>query len=170
MRWIINRCNSLILRIIAVGRLREKHWQDAAADFARRLRPYARLVIEEVAEARIKDNLSAAEEEKVIRVEGHDIAGRLGKHNGSVVVLDRAGNALDSMELAGWINDATLKGAGEVAFVIGGPLGLAPEIIRRADLLLSFSRMTFPHQLMRVILLEQIYRSYRIMRGEPYHR
>ena len=77
---------------------------------------------------------------------------------------------LDSPGLAAWLNEAVMGGASEAAYIIGGPLGLDPQIIERADLLLSFSSMTFPHQMMRVILLEQIYRSYRIMHGEPYHK
>ncbi len=153
-----------------MGRLREKHWQDAAADFARRLRPYARLAVEEVSEARIKDNASAAEEIKAMQDEAKAITERLKKHHGPVVVLDSAGKAFDSQQMAAWLNDAILSGASEAAFIIGGPLGLAPEIKKRADLILSFSSMTFPHQMMRIILLEQIYRSYRIMRGEPYHK
>ena len=98
------------------------------------------------------------------------ISERLKKHRGPVVVLDRTGRALDSPGLAAWLNEALLGGATEAAFIIGGPLGLAPQMIERADLLLSFSSMTFPHQMMRVILLEQIYRSYRIMHGQPYHK
>lgn len=160
----------MILRIIAVGHLREKYWQDAAADFARRLRPYVRLVAEDVAEARIKDNASPAEERRAMQQEAVAISERLKKHRGPVVVLDRTGRALDSPGLAAWLNEAVLGGATEAAFIIGGPLGLAPQMIERADLLLSFSSMTFPHQMMRVILLEQIYRSYRIMHGQPYHK
>ncbi|HOV81993.1 MAG TPA: 23S rRNA (pseudouridine(1915)-N(3))-methyltransferase RlmH [Methanothrix sp.] len=157
----------MIIRIIAVGRLRERHWQDAAADFARRLRPYTRLVVEEVAEARLKET---AREKQALEEEAQAISERLEKHSGPVVVLERTGKALDSAELAAWMNDAAISGVSGAAFVIGGPLGLSPEVFKRADLLLSFSRMTFPHQMMRIMLLEQIYRSYRIMRGEPYHK
>jgi 23S rRNA (pseudouridine1915-N3)-methyltransferase len=80
------------------------------------------------------------------------------------------GKALDSLELADWLREQILDGQKETAFVIGGPLGLAPDVLERADLVLSLSRMTFPHQMARLILLEQIYRAFRIMRGEPYHR
>ena len=80
------------------------------------------------------------------------------------------GKSLDSPELAAWLNGKILEGRTEVAFVIGGPLGLAPNVLQRADLVLSFSRMTFPHQMMRIILLEQIYRGFRIMHHEPYHK
>jgi len=158
------------IRIIAVGRLRERHWQDAAADYARRIRPYARLEVEEVAEARLKDGASPAEEKKAMQEEGRAILERLKGHEGVVVALDRQGRTLDSMQMAGWLEKMILEGRSDVVYVIGGPLGLAPEVLQRAECRLSFSKMTFPHQMMRVILLEQIYRGMRIMKKEPYHR
>jgi 23S rRNA (pseudouridine1915-N3)-methyltransferase len=160
----------MIIRIIAVGRLREKYWQDAAGDYARRLRPYARLEMIELSEAHIKDAASPAEEKKAMQKEALAILEKLKRHSGPVVVLDRMGKALDSPQLASGLHKMILEGRTEIAFVIGGPLGLAPEATQRADLLLSFSKMTFPHQMMRVILLEQIYRSFRIMHHEPYHK
>jgi len=160
----------MIIRIIAVGRLREKYWQDAAEDFARRLRPYVRLEVIEVSEAHLKEAASQAEEKKAMKEEAQSILDKLKRHSGMVMALDRKGKALDSPELAAGLHKMILEGKTEVAFVIGGPLGIAPEILQRADLLLSFSKMTFPHQMMRVILLEQIYRSFRIMHGEPYHK
>jgi len=153
-----------------VGRLRERHWQDGAADYARRIRPYARLEVEEVAEARLKEGASQAEEKKAMQDEGRAILEKLKGHDGVVVALDRKGRSLESLQMASWLGRMVLEGQKEVAFVIGGPLGLAPEVLERADCRLSFSRMTFPHQMMRVILLEQIYRWMRIMRKEPYHR
>lgn len=160
----------MIVRIVAVGRLRERYWQDAAADFVRRLRPYARLEILEVAEARIKDPVSQAEEKKAMQEEGRAIIERLKGHSGQVVALDRLGKSLDSPQIGEWLNRMVLEGRTELAFVIGGPLGLASEVLESADMSLSFSKMTFPHQMMRVILLEQIYRGFRIMHGEPYHK
>jgi 23S rRNA (pseudouridine1915-N3)-methyltransferase len=159
----------MILRIIAVGRLRERYWQDAAADFTRRLRPYSRLEIVEIP-ACVKETASPAEEKKVIAEEGLAILERLKRNSGPVIVLDRTGVSFDSPELAAWLNKKILDGTTEVAFVIGGSLGLASPVLERGDLVLSFSRMTFPHQMMRIILLEQIYRSFRIMHHEPYHR
>jgi 23S rRNA (pseudouridine1915-N3)-methyltransferase len=159
----------MILHIIAVGRLRERYWQDAAADFTRRLRPYSRLEIVEIP-AHIKETASPAEEKKAIAEEGLAILEKLERHSGPVIVLDRMGMSFDSPELAAWLNKKILDGTTEVAFVIGGPLGLAPSVLERGDLVLSFSRMTFPHQMMRIILLEQIYRSFRIMHREPYHK
>ena len=160
----------MIIRIIAVGRLRERHWQDAAADYARRIRPYARLEMEEVAESRLKDGASEAEENKAMLEEGRAILERLKEHEETVVALDRQGKSPDSLQMARWLEEMILEGQKGVTFVIGGPLGLAPEVLARADCKLSFSKMTFPHQMMRVILLEQIYRGMRIMRKEPYHR
>ena len=159
----------MILRIIAVGRLRESFWQEAAADYIRRLRPYARLEMVEVAISS-KEALSPAAEVRAMETEGAEILEKLKRHSGPVIALDRKGDALDSQQLAGRLEGLILGGKSEVAFIIGGPLGLAPAVLDRADLLISFSMMTFPHQLMRVILLEQIYRSFRIMHHEPYHK
>jgi 23S rRNA (pseudouridine1915-N3)-methyltransferase len=124
----------------------------------------------EVSEAHIKESASLAEEKKAMQEEALAILDKLKRHSGPVIALDRMGKDLDSPGLAAGLHKVILEGKGEVAFVIGGPLGLAPEVTERADLLLSFSKMTFPHQMMRIILLEQIYRSFRIMRGEPYHK
>ncbi|MEI8004122.1 MAG: 23S rRNA (pseudouridine(1915)-N(3))-methyltransferase RlmH [Methanothrix sp.] len=153
---------------MAVGRLREKYWQDAAADFSLRLRPYARLEVIEVPEAHIK--ASPAEEKKAMQEEAEAILEKLKRHSGPVIALDRMGDVLDSPGLAAGLHKMILEGKSEIAFVIGGPLGLAPEVMQRAEMSLSFSKMTFPHQLMRIILLEQIYRSFRIMHHEPYHK
>jgi 23S rRNA (pseudouridine1915-N3)-methyltransferase len=160
----------MYLKIIAVAKLREKHWQEAAADYARRLGPYARLEVVEIAEARLPEKASMGQERKAMSLEGQAILHKLKAHDGPVIALDRKGKPFDSLEMASWMEGQLLKGRNDMAWVIGGPAGLAPEVLARADLVLSFSRMTFPHQLMRVILLEQIYRSLRIMRGEPYHK
>ncbi len=102
--------------------------------------------------------------------EAQAILDKLKRHSGPMIALDRKGKALDSPELAAGLHKMILEGKTEVTFVIGGPQGIAPEVLHKADLILSFSKMTFPHQMMRVILLEQIYRSFRIMHGEPYHK
>ncbi|MDM7913016.1 MAG: 23S rRNA (pseudouridine(1915)-N(3))-methyltransferase RlmH [Methanotrichaceae archaeon] len=160
----------MMLRIIAVGRLRERYWQEAISDYVRRLRPYGRVEIVEVPEARIPDNASPAEEEKAMAQEAEGILARLKKQEGPVVVLDRKGKALDSLELAEWLGKQLLEGPSEITWIIGGPLGLDPSVLKRSDLVISFSRLTFPHQMMRLILLEQIYRSFRIIHREPYHK
>ncbi len=121
-------------------------------------------------EAHIKEAASPAEEKKAMHEEAQAILDKLKRHSGPVIALDRKGKAIDSPGLAAWLHKMIMEGKTEIAFVIGGPLGLSAEATERADLLLSFSMMTFPHQMMRVILLEQIYRSFRIMHGEPYHK
>ena len=121
-------------------------------------------------EAHIKEASSLAEVKLAMQEEAEAILEKLKRHSGPVIALDRMGLAFDSPGLAAGLHKMILEGKSEIAFVIGGPLGLAPEATQRADLLLSFSKMTFPHQMMRIILLEQIYRSFRIMHGEPYHK
>jgi 23S rRNA (pseudouridine1915-N3)-methyltransferase len=160
----------MILKIVAVGKLREKHWQDAVSDYIRRLRPYGRLEVVEVSEARIPERASLAEERAALDREASAILEKLKDHRGPMIVLDRQGIPLDSVELSSWMQTQILDGKNEMAWVIGGPLGLGPTVLDRSDLTLSFSRMTFPHQMMRPILLEQIYRSFRIMHHEPYHK
>lgn len=159
----------MILRIIAVGRLKESFWQDAALDYTRRLHSYARLEVVEVA-ASTKAAANPTEEKMAMEKEAEAIIDRLKRHQGPVIALDRKGDALDSLQLAERLQEMILEGKTEVAFVIGGPLGLAPAILERADRIISFSKMTFPHQMIRIILLEQIYRSFRIMHNEPYHK
>jgi 23S rRNA (pseudouridine1915-N3)-methyltransferase len=160
----------MIIRIIAVGKIRERYWQDALSDYERRLRPYARLEVAEVPEARIPEGASAAQERISLDQEAESILGRMKGHSGPVIVLDRQGRTLDSLELAAWLEVQLLEGQKETQWVIGGPRGLAGTVLKRADLILSISRMTFPHQMMRLILLEQIYRGFRIMHHEPYHK
>jgi 23S rRNA (pseudouridine1915-N3)-methyltransferase len=159
----------MILRIIAVGKLKEKYWKDGADEYIRRLRPYARLEMLEVPEAKIPERVSYADEERVMEQEAKPIMEKLNRTESLVVVLDRDGKSLGSKELAKFLEEQILDGR-DVTWIIGGPLGLAPSLIERADLVLSFSKMTFPHQMMRLILLEQIYRSFRINCHEPYHR
>ncbi len=160
----------MILEIVAVGRLREKHWRDAVSDYARRLRPYGRLEMVEVSESRIPERASPAEERAALGKEASAILEKLKAHRGPMIALDRQGIAMDSLELSGWMQTQILDGKNEMAWVIGGPLGLGSTVLDRSDLILSFSQMTFPHQMMRPILLEQIYRSFRIMHHEPYHK
>jgi 23S rRNA (pseudouridine1915-N3)-methyltransferase len=159
----------MILRIIAVGKLKEKYWKDGADEYVRRLRPYARLEMLEVPEAKIPERGSHADEERVMEQEAKPILEKLNRTESLVVILDRQGESLGSKELAKFLEEQILDGR-DVTWIIGGPLGLAPSLIERADLVLSFSKMTFPHQMMRLILLEQIYRSFGINCHEPYHR
>jgi 23S rRNA (pseudouridine1915-N3)-methyltransferase len=161
---------TMIIKIMAVGRLREIYWQNGVADYVRRLRPYARVEIIEIPAARIPENASSTEGARAISQESEAILDRLKRNAGMAVALDRNGTPLDSLELAEWLRKQMLDGQREVAWIIGGPLGLSPQVIERAESVLSLSRLTFPHQMVRLMLLEQIYRGFRIIHHEPYHK
>ena len=155
--------------IICVGKLKEKYLRDASAEYEKRLSRYCRVQIRELKEARLAENASPAEEEAVKTEEGKSILKALSSSS-FVIVLDIGGKELSSDQLAEKIGSLATTGESTVDFIIGGSLGLSEEVKKRADFRLSFSPMTFPHQLMRVILLEQIYRSFKILRKEPYHK
>ena len=157
------------ITIITVGKIKEKYWKEAIAEYEKRLGKYCRLEILEVADEKTPDHASEIAENRIRDKEGVRISRYL-RDDAYVIVLAIQGRMLDSVELSDKINTLGIQGKSHIIFVIGGSLGLSDEILARADYQLSFSRMTFPHQLMRVILLEQIYRSYRIIQGEPYHK
>ncbi|MFZ3171061.1 MAG: 23S rRNA (pseudouridine(1915)-N(3))-methyltransferase RlmH [Carboxydocellales bacterium] len=157
------------IKVLAVGGIKERFIKDGIQEYVKRLGPYARLEIIEVPDEKTPEQASTAEEEQI---KGREAA-KLMKHIKAgtlVVALAIEGKAYSSEELAEQLQQWALKGQSDVTFVIGGSLGLHREVLERADLKLSFSRMTFPHQLMRLILVEQIYRSFKIWRGEPYHK
>ncbi len=157
------------ITVIGVGRLKEKYWQAAIDEYSKRLSKYVKLDIIEVPDEKAPENLSAAEEEIVKKNEGERILKNI-KDGAYVIALAINGKMLDSEELSEFLNERMVRGAGHIVFVIGGSLGLSPEVLDRADYKLSFSKMTFPHQMMRVILLEQFYRAVKIMKNEPYHK
>lgn len=157
------------IQIIAVGKLKEGYLVQGIAEYVKRLGPYAKMQIVEVPDEKAPESMSAAEEAQVKQREGERILAKL-HTDAYVVALAIDGKPLSSEELARQLQDLATYGRGHVAFVIGGSLGLAPEVLARADLKLSFGRMTLPHQLMRLVLVEQVYRAFKIMRGEPYHR
>jgi len=159
----------LRITVAAVGKLKEKYWRQAAAEYIKRLAPYCRLEVCEVPDEGFAPGLGPAEEEKVKAREWLRLA-RCLRPGSYLVALDARGEQVSSEELASRLERMALAGQSDVTFLIGGTLGLPGEALRRADWRLSFSRLTFPHQLMRVILLEQIYRAFKIVRGEPYHR
>lgn len=138
-------------------------------EYTKRLSRYANLSIIEVADEKTPDNASEVVEEGIKKKEGERLLSAI-KDNAFVIALAIDGKNLSSTELAEKIDSLGIGGVSHIQFVIGGSLGLSPEVLGRADMKLSFGRMTFPHQLMRVILLEQIYRSYRIINNEPYHK
>ncbi|NLO75295.1 MAG: 23S rRNA (pseudouridine(1915)-N(3))-methyltransferase RlmH, partial [Clostridia bacterium] len=149
------------IRLIAVGKLKEKYWREAVQEYSKRMKPYADLQIVEVAEQRIPENPSALEIEQALQKEGEQIA-KLIPLGSYVIPLAIAGERLSSEELSGFIDRLLVEGKSKIVFIIGSSYGISPEILEKGDFLLSFSPMTFPHQMMRVILLEQIYRSMKI--------
>lgn len=157
------------ITILAVGKIKEKFYTEAVKEYSKRLSRYCRLEIIEVADEKTEENASRHEEDLIREKE----AERLGKYikNGAyVIALAIEGKQYSSEEFSAKIQCLGLRGESHIVFIIGGSIGLAPAILQNAKELLSFSKMTFPHQLMRVVLLEQIYRGFRIMNGEPYHK
>ncbi|NTW29280.1 MAG: 23S rRNA (pseudouridine(1915)-N(3))-methyltransferase RlmH [Coriobacteriia bacterium] len=152
------------LTIIAVGRLKERFWREAADEYLKRLGPYATVRVAEVA-----DRDPAKGEVRALAEEGAD-ALRAIPEGSHVVTLEVGGTQLSSEQFAAKLEALALQGKSAVAFVIGGSTGLAPEVLARADERMSLGPMTLPHNLARVVLLEQVYRAFRINRGEPYHK
>jgi 23S rRNA (pseudouridine1915-N3)-methyltransferase len=155
-------------RIVAVGKLKEKYWQAAQAEYLKRLRPYMKLELKEVADLPCPEGAGAAQEEQVRQGEAAVIA-KLILPKSFLIVLDIQGKEMASPELATFLEEQQQTGR-ELTLVIGGSLGLAEDLKRKADLRWSFSKLTFPHQLFRIMLLEQLYRAGKIRRGEPYHK
>ena len=155
------------ITLITVGKVKEKYLRDAIAEYSKRLGRYCKLDIVEVADEKTPEHASDGLERQIKAKEGERIAKHI-RDDAFVIALAIEGKQLTSEQLAAKINDLGLPS--HIQLIIGGSLGLDPAILKRADYLLSFSKMTFPHQLMRVILLEQIYRAYKINAGEPYHK
>ncbi len=157
------------ITVLTVGKVKEKFYRQAIEEFQKRLSRYCKLEIIEVPDEKTPDHASETEERLIKEKEGQRILKCI-KEDAWVCALAIEGKMLDSVELSEKLEQMGIGGVSHMIFVIGGSLGLADEVLKRADFKLSFSKMTFPHQLMRVILLEQIYRAYRIMQGEPYHK
>lgn len=157
------------ITVIAVGKIKEKYFTGAIGEYSKRLGRYCRLELIEVADEKTPDGAGEAMELQIKEKEGERILQKM-PDGAYVVALAIDGKMLDSEELAAQMERWNVGGISHVVFVIGGSLGLSPSVLRRADYRLSFSKMTFPHQLMRVILLEQVYRSFRIRNHEPYHK
>ena len=157
------------ITIICVGKLKEKFYRDAVEEYVKRLGKYCKLEILEVADEKTPEGASSVEEERILQKEAARILERL-RDDVFVCTLEIAGKKLSSEGLADWMKRLTVGGTSHITFVIGGSLGLHTSVQSRADFSLSFSDMTFPHQLMRVILCEQVYRAFRIINGEPYHK
>lgn len=159
------------LQIIVVGKLRERYWQDAEAEYRKRLVSYtSRLTITEVNDEPTPDNASSAQETAIRVREGERILAQIPARD-YVIALDRQGITLDSLEFSARHEQLMAEqGVSGFCYVIGGSLGLSPAVLARADIRLSFGEFTYPHQLMRIILLEQLYRAAKIARNEPYHK
>lgn len=157
------------ITLVTVGKIKEKFFEDAIKEYSKRLSRYCKLEILQVADEKTPEGASEAVELQIKEREGQRILSLI-RDDAYVIALAIEGKMLDSEELAERIEKLGVSGISQIVFVIGGSLGLSAQVMKRADYALSFSRMTFPHQLMRVVLLEQIYRSYRIMNHQPYHK
>ena len=157
------------ITLITVGKIKEKYLKDAIAEYSKRLGRYCKLEIVEVADAKTPDHASDTVENAIRDKEGERIL-KYVKEDSYVITLEIRGKMLTSEELSEKVDTLGIQGISHIIFIIGGSIGLGKEVLKRSDYALSFSKMTFPHLLMRVILLEQIYRSYRIINHEPYHK
>jgi len=157
------------IQVIAVGKLTDRYLRDGVAEFEKRLGAYSKLELIEVPDESIPGNASKAQEDYLKAREGERLLSKV-KAGSYMIALDIDGHEVSSTGFAEFMKDLGIRGQSNLAFVIGGTLGLSKEVLGAADFRLSLGQMTFPHQLVRMILLEQIYRAFRIIRGEPYHR
>jgi len=160
---------SVKISIVSVGKIKEKFYREALLEYEKRLGRYCRLEFVEVADEATPNGASALFEEQIKEKEAGRILEKI-REDAFVCTLEIAGKSFSSEKFARWIEELAVKGTSHIMFVIGGSLGLHESVRKRANIALSFSEMTFPHQLMRVILTEQIYRAFRIIHGEPYHK
>ncbi|MEG0283670.1 MAG: 23S rRNA (pseudouridine(1915)-N(3))-methyltransferase RlmH [Erysipelotrichales bacterium] len=157
------------VNIVCVGRIKEKYLVDGIEEFIKRLKPYCKLSIEEVVETRINDNPSEADIENVVNDEGEKLLSHIKKQD-FVIALDVAGKNINNHEYVRVVEKAMLNGYSSFVFVIGGSHGISKAVLERANFKWSFSSLVFTHQMIRLLLLEQIYRGYKIMNNEPYHK
>ncbi|WP_144527237.1 23S rRNA (pseudouridine(1915)-N(3))-methyltransferase RlmH [Peribacillus simplex] len=157
------------ITIITVGKLKEKYLKQGIAEYTKRLSAYANIELVEVPDEKAPENLSAADMDIVKQKEGERVLAKVSPDT-YVITLEINGKQLTSEQLATHLDQLATYGKSKIAFIIGGSLGLGTEVLSRSDYALSFSKMTFPHQLMKLVLVEQIYRAFRINRNEPYHK
>ncbi len=157
------------IEIISVGKLKEKYLKDGINEYLKRMKPYAKCQLIEVKDEATAEDMSATEIDQLLAIEGERILHHV-KAGSKVIVLAIEGKLISSEELAEQIKDYATYGSSKLTFIIGGSLGLHDEVKKRADWTISFGRMTLPHQLMRLVLCEQIYRSFRIIHGHAYHK
>lgn len=157
------------ISVLCVGKIKEKYFTAGIAEYQKRLSRYCKLEIIEVSDEKTSDQASE-NEERIIKAKEAERLSKYIKDDSYVIALAIEGKQLDSVEFSKKIEQLGINGVSHIVFLIGGSLGLDAELLKRADMKLSFSKMTFPHQMMRMVLLEQVYRGYRIMKGEPYHK
>lgn len=157
------------ISIICVGKIKEKYWNMAIDEYFKRLKIYATIEIIEVLEEKVPENMSETQLKIAKEKEGERILKHI-KANPFVVALDLNGDALSSKEFSKFFEDNMLKGISHIYFIIGGSVGVGDNVLKICNKKISFSKMTFPHQMFRVILLEQIYRAFKISKNEPYHK
>lgn len=157
------------IKIVTVGKLKEKYLKDGIAEYSKRISRFAAVEMIELADEKTPDRASNSENEKILDLEGNRILSKIGDRE-FVVVLAIEGKTLSSEEFSKQLEQASINGYSTLTFVIGGSLGLSPQVKNRANLSLSFGRLTLPHQLMRLVLVEQIYRAFTIQQGSPYHK
>lgn len=157
------------IKIVTVGKLKEKYLKDGIAEYSKRISRFATIEIIELADEKTPDRASDSENAKILDVEGNRILSKIGDRE-FVVVLAIEGKTLSSEEFSKQLEQASINGFSTLTFVIGGSLGLSKEVKKRANLSVSFGRLTLPHQLMRLVLTEQIYRAFTIQQGSPYHK
>lgn len=167
---VINKLEEIMkITIIAVGKLKEKYWKQAIAEYEKRLSAYTKIDIIEVPDEKAPETMSDKEIEQVKEKEGQRILSKV-KPQSTVITLEIQGKMLSSEGLAKELDQRMTQGASDFTFIIGGSNGLHQDVMKRSNFALSFSKMTFPHQMMRVVLLEQVYRAFKINRGEAYHK
>ena len=157
------------IKVVTVGKLKEKYLKDGIAEYSKRISRFAKLEMIELADEKTPDKASELENQKILEIEGQRILSKVGDRD-FVIVLAIEGKTFSSEEFSKQLEEASIKGFSTLTFIIGGSLGLAQDVKNRANLSVSFGRLTLPHQLMRLVLAEQIYRAFTIQQGSPYHK
>lgn len=157
------------IKVVTVGKLKEKYLKDGIAEYSKRISRFAKLEMIELADEKTPDKASESENQKILEIEGQRILSKVGDRD-FVIVLAIEGKTLSSEEFSKQLEEASIKGFSTLTFIIGGSLGLSSAVKNRANLSVSFGRLTLPHQLMRLVLAEQIYRAFTIQQGSPYHK
>ena len=157
------------IKVVTVGKLKEKYLKDGIAEYSKRISRFAQLEMIELADEKTPDKASESENQKILEIEGHRILSKVGDRY-FVIVLAIEGKTFSSEEFSKQLEEASIKGFSTLTFIIGGSLGLSSSVKNRANLSVSFGRLTLPHQLMRLVLVEQIYRAFTIQQGSPYHK